>query len=185
MADPMLGEIRLFPYSYEPEGWDLCDGRQMLISQYSTLYATIGATYGGDGQTYFNLPDLRARVAVGFGNDPDDTFDPTLGATGGVESVALSAAQVPPHTHTLNAATITPPKNNVASPAGNWIGRELLVKASGNEAAKAYAPSVPPDATLNNGTLTPQGIGQAHENRQPYLVLGYYMAIEGQFFPKP
>ena len=184
MSEPLVGEIRLFPYGWAPEGWLPCDGRQVPIRQFQVLAAVISNTYGGDLQTYLNLPDLRARVAVGYGNDPVDIFDPAIASAGGAESVTLTLTQVPAHTHNLVAAPIATPRQEVATASGNWIAQQLLIKQpKGNESANAFAPAdTQPNATLNPATLTPyQGQNGPHENRQPYLVLGYYIAVQGEF----
>jgi microcystin-dependent protein len=182
----MIGEIRLFPYGFEPIDWELCDGRQLSISQYTPLFAVIGINYGGDAKTYFNVPDLRSRVAVGFGDNPGDAFDPALASHGGAEQVALSTTQVPPHTHTLVGATIGNLRQEVGTPAGNWLSSELRIKPTkGSEIANAFSTQTP-NATMNPNTLSPYvGQGQPHENRQPYLVLGYYIATMGEFPVRP
>src|SRR5687768_18272954 len=111
MANPYLGEIRLFAGNFAPAGWALCDGRPLPISENDALFTLIGTTYGGDGQETFNLPDLRSRVPVHIGNGV------ILGETGGVESVTLTVQQTPTHSHPLLGSTAlgssTTPQNAV------------------------------------------------------------------------
>src|SRR5438132_5986014 len=93
MAQPYVGEIRLFAGNFAPVGWMFCDGQTLPISENETLFQLIGTTYGGDGQSTFNLPDLRSRVPIHMGNG----F--SLAETGGVEEVTLTQAQIPAHSH--------------------------------------------------------------------------------------
>src|ERR1700732_1765045 len=111
MAQPYVGEIRMFAGNFAPAGWMFCEGQLLPISEYETLFNLIGTTYGGDGQSTFALPDLRGRVPLHFGNG----F--TLAETGGVESVTLTVQQIPAHTHALLATsslgTDSSPSNDV------------------------------------------------------------------------
>lgn len=159
MSQPFVGEVRLVGFNYAPVGWNLCDGSSVSISLYSTLYNLIGTTYGGDGQQSFNLPDLRGRIPIHQGGAY------VLGATGGVESVTLTTAQLPVHNHGYMAS---PNTGNVSTPAGNFL-------ASG---AKIYTKAVPDDAT-NASWLMPSGGTQSHNNLQPYQVLNWIIAFEG------
>lgn len=116
MSDPFVGEIRMFAGDYAPEGWALCNGQLLSVSQYQTLFALLGTTYGGDGSSTFALPDMRGRLPVHFGQGTGLT-PRTLGASGGSETVALSTAQMPSHGHTMQAsadpASTTDPSGNV------------------------------------------------------------------------
>ena len=104
--DPIIGMIILWGTSAPriPNGWVPCDGRQMTIQQYAALYSLIGTYYGGDGRTYFNVPDLRSRVPVGIGQGTG-LSNYTLAQQGGIESVALTPAQLPVHNHLATAVT--------------------------------------------------------------------------------
>src|SRR5688572_12849104 len=104
MADPFLGEIRLFAGNFEPVGWMFCDGRELEIADHVPLFSLIGTIYGGDGQSTFNLPDLRGRVPVHRGQAPGGSSYFT-GETGGVEEVTLSVQQIPSHNHAFVAST--------------------------------------------------------------------------------
>src|SRR5438045_7973741 len=115
MAQPYVGEIRMFAGNFAPAGWMFCEGQLLPISEYETLFNLIGTTYGGDGQSTFALPDLRGRIPLHFGNG----F--TLAETGGVETVTLTVSQIPAHSHALlgtqNSADKTTPQGNLAAKA--------------------------------------------------------------------
>ena len=165
MSDPFVGEVMMFAGNFAPQGWADCNGQLLPISQNDALFSLIGTTYGGDGIQTFALPDLRGRTPVHAGSGPGMSTR-TLGETGGSESVTLSAAQMPSHTHTLRAAA--------AASTGTPGGAVALAQTSG---AKVYrAPSNP--VTMGNG-LASAGGGQPHDNRQPYLGVRFIMALEG------
>src|SRR6266481_8082864 len=113
MAQPYVGEIRMFAGNFAPAGWMFCEGQLLPISQYETLFNLIGTTYGGDGQSTFALPDLRGRLPLHFGNG----F--TLAETGGAETVTLTTQQIPAHTHAMIASTApgtqNAPSNNLTA----------------------------------------------------------------------
>src|SRR4051812_30135437 len=112
MAQPYVGEVRMFAGNFAPAGWMFCEGQLLPISEYETLFNLIGTTYGGDGQSTFALPDLRGRLPIHQGNG----F--TLAETGGVEEVTLTVSQIPSHTHSLLASQNTGTGTN---PAGNVL----------------------------------------------------------------
>src|SRR6478672_11905621 len=111
MAQPYVGEIRIFAGNFAPAGWMFCEGQLLPISEYETLFNLIGTTYGGDGQSTFALPDLRGRLPVHFGNG----F--TLAETGGVEEVTLTVSQIPAHSHPLLASNAVATQQNVSTNA--------------------------------------------------------------------
>lgn len=111
MADPFIGEIRMFGGTFAPVGWALCNGQTLPISQNPALFNLIGTTYGGDGQTTFNLPDLRGRGPIHQGNLQGSPFP--IGQISGVESVTLTTNQIPQHSHQAKAAA----GGNVVSPS--------------------------------------------------------------------
>lgn len=168
MAQPYVGELRLFAGNFAPSGWMFCDGQLLPISQNETLFQLIGTTYGGDGQSTFALPDLRSRVPIHQGNG----F--ILAETGGVEEVALTAQQIPAHTHGLLASS------NLASanaPAGQTLAttQASTITLYGTDA---------PFTTLHPSSLTPAGGSQPHTNLQPYLTLSFIISLFG-IFPSP
>lgn len=165
MAQPYVGEIRLFAGNFAPAGWLFCDGSLQSISENETLFQLIGTTYGGDGQNTFGLPDLRSRVPVHQGAGV------VIGQTGGVETVTLNSNQIPSHTHTVLASSDAA-STNVPS------GSVVLATPSYN----AYRASVPGAAL--NAPLPNVGGSQAHNNMQPYLALNYIISLYG-IFPSP
>lgn len=179
MSDWFLGEIRLFPMGWAPDGWHVCDGSPMSVQGNPALFALLGTTYGGDGRSTFNLPDLRGRAIV-HQNQNDSSGYYVRGKAYGVEGVALTATQIPPHQHLFTAistvGTALSPKGNFFSSAGTTTG----VPTPPNLYA---APGTAP-VQLTSGTLAPAGEGKMHNNMQPYLVLNYCIAIQGIFPPR-
>jgi microcystin-dependent protein len=168
VSDPFLGEIRLFPYTFEPRGWAFCNGQILSISQNTALFALIGTIYGGDGRTTFALPDLRGRVAVSAGAGPGlSTYE--IGQVGGEESVSLSEAQMPAHKHRM---AVNGPSSGSNNPNNRYLGRV--------SDGTAYA-GTSNGRMLNPGAIAPSGGSQPHENRPPHLTLNYCIALEGIF----
>ena len=163
MAQPYVGEIRIFAGNFAPAGWMFCEGQLLPISENETLFNLIGTTYGGDGQSTFALPDLRGRIPVHQGNG----F--TLAETGGVEQVTLTVNQVPAHSHAMQALT-----NNASS-----------VNASGNLLAQipTYTPYIAasPNSPLSSNAISSVGGSQPHDNFQPYLCLNFIISLFGIF----
>ena len=168
MAQPYVGEIRMFAGSFAPAGWMFCEGQLLPISENETLFNLIGTTYGGDGQSTFALPDLRGRLPLHQGNG----F--SLAETGGAETVTLTVNQIPAHTHALlgssNIAAQTAPANQLAG------------KNSG--ASNAPFGTDIPLSTLNAQAVGPIGGSQPHENFQPYLCVDFIISLFG-IFPSP
>ena len=167
-----VGEIRLFPYNFEPAGWAACDGRLVPISENDTLFNLIGTTYGGDGDTTFALPDFRGRVPVHMGQGPGLSAY-VLGEKGGVEAVTLTTQQIPQHNHviaaTTAAATTSTPGPGVlpAAVSGDTFN---VSTTTGNNAAPMLANSV--------------GIGggsQPHDNIMPTLAMTYCISLYAIF----
>src|SRR4051812_13799177 len=104
MADNFVGEIRAFPFNFAPDGWALCDGQLLSISQNTALFSLLGTYYGGDGRSTFALPDLRGRVPLGFDQGPGLSYY-SLGESGGAERVTLLVSEMPVHSHQLEASS--------------------------------------------------------------------------------
>lgn len=179
MSNPFLGEIRLFAGNFNPRGWAFCAGQLLPISQNDALYALIGTTYGGDGQTTFGLPDLRGRVAVGQGTGTGlSTY--VVGQLSGTETVLLNVNQMPSHNHTLlaydvDATTATPgPGVALSNPNDSHTGEKSLWYLD-TTAVNPTTPALPTDTILNSGGSQP------HSNLAPTLVLNYIIALEGIF----
>jgi microcystin-dependent protein len=164
MAQPYVGEIRMFGGNFAPAGWMFCEGQLLPISENETLFQLIGTTYGGDGATTFALPDLRGRVPIHQGNG----F--IVAETGGAEDITLTVNQIPAHTHAMlgtnNAASDT-------SPAGAVPAKTLVnVSAYGTDA---------PGTALHANAIAPVGGSQPHTNVQPYLCIDFIISLFGIF----
>ena len=165
MSDQFVGQLMLFAFGYAPVGWAPCDGRTLPIQGNEALYSLIGNLFGGDGVTQFKLPNLAGSTPI----MASGTAYP-LGAAGGEATHTLTIAEVPAHTHTLRA---TGAGANTPAPTG-----DLLATPSFN----AYVTSAAnPPNTMQSGTLQPSGGGQAHENRTPYLVMNWCIALTGYY----
>jgi microcystin-dependent protein len=166
MAQPYVGEIRMFAGNFAPAGWMFCEGQLLPISENETLFQLIGTTYGGDGQSTFALPDLRGRIPIHQGNG----F--ILAETGGAEDITLSVNQTPTHSHPFlvsqNAATQSAPANSVP---GNSASVDLYRESS-------------PSVNLSPQAVGPVGGSQPHSNLQPYLCIDFIISLFG-LFPSP
>jgi len=165
MAQPYVGEIRMFAGNFAPAGWMFCEGQLLPISEYETLFNLIGTTYGGDGQSTFALPDLRGRLPIHFGNG----F--TLAETGGVEEVTLTVSQIPAHAHALLGTANFADK---ASPQNNAPAAASVVNVD------AYGTDVP-TTTVSPASIGSTGGSQPHTNFQPYLCVDFIISLFGIF----
>lgn len=175
MSSPFIGQIMIFAGNFAPLGWALCDGHEEPIAQNQQLFDLIGITYGGDGTTSFAVPDLRGCAPIGQGQGRG--LSPyRLGQAVGAETVALTTAQLPSHAHTVNAAA-GPGNSHV--PAGNTVLSGVGGQAaSGQFQTPAYA--APSNETpLDASSIAATGGGRPHDNRQPYLVLNFCIAMSG------
>lgn len=167
--DPFIGEVKLFAGSFAPRGWAFCDGQLLSVSQNTALFSIIGTAFGGDGRTTFALPDLRGRVPLGprHGAGLSNYIE---GQKGGTENVTLTTAQMPNHSHSLNANS-NPGTTNV--PTNHVLANTA---AFDNE----YT-ATSPDTQMSTQAIGNTGGGQSHENRQPYLAINYIIAIMGTY----
>lgn len=165
MAQPYVGEIRMFAGNFQPAGWMFCEGQLLPISEYETLFQLIGTTYGGDGQSTFALPDLRGRIPIHQGNG----F--ILAETGGAEEITLTVSQIPAHNHPMLATNDVPTSS---SPGANLTGQA---------ATKLYRGGSP-SVYLSPGAVSPTGGSQPHTNFQPYLCVDFIISLFG-IFPSP
>jgi microcystin-dependent protein len=166
MAQPYVGEIRMFAGNFAPAGWMFCEGQLLPISEYETLFNLIGTTYGGDGQSTFGLPDLRGRIPVHQGNN----F--TLAEMGGAEEITLTVNQIPAHSHPLLAANATgndPNSNNNVLAESTAVS--LYVLGS-------------PTAAMAPQSISSTGGSQPHTDFQPYLCVDFIISLFG-IFPSP
>jgi microcystin-dependent protein len=169
MSDPYTGEIRMFCGEFAPKGWHDCDGTELEIRDWRTLFEVLGARFGGDGQNTFRLPDLRGRVPVHQGRATDLLEDYAFASTGGSEKVAVEQYQASQHTHRLTAST-------EAGTSANASGNMLAASPS----AQLYTED-DPSAGMAAQAVTTVGSGQAHENRMPFLAVRYIIATSGTF----
>jgi microcystin-dependent protein len=175
MSSPFAGQIMIFAGSFAPAGWAICDGRLLSVEENKQLFNAIGITYGGDGTSTFALPDLRGRVPLGQGQGQGLSLY-QIGQTVGAESVQLTIAQLPPHSHIVSAAE---GPGNCNIPADNTALSGLGGQAaSGEFEIPAYAPPG------NETALHPQSVGmsggsQGHDNMQPYLAFNFCIALSG------
>jgi microcystin-dependent protein len=166
MAQPYVGELRMFAGNFAPAGWMFCEGQLLPISENETLFQLIGTTYGGDGQSTFALPDLRGRIPLHQGNG----F--LLAETGGVEEITLTVNQIPAHSHPAMAqfdqsATQPGPGNGV------W----------GSSTTPLFSTTTPTQAMLPQ-VVSSVGGSQPHTNFQPYLCIDFIISLFG-IFPSP
>jgi microcystin-dependent protein len=178
MSEPYLGEIDLFAFDYPPYGWAQCNGQLLPVAQYVALYTLIGKSFGGDGVLTFALPNLQSRVAVGQGSGSGLTV--IVGEQGGSETVTLATAQIPAHTHSLDAATAGGTTN--VPGASVVLGQAVGQDAHGEVVPyDIYAADAAPAAALDAAALASTGGGEPHTNLMPYLTLNYCIALFGVF----
>jgi len=171
MADPFIGEIRMFGGSYPPRDWALCDGQQLMIAQNQTLFSLLGNRYGGDGRSTFVLPDLRGRLPMHYGAGPGLQPRP-LGARFGTERVTLSINQIPSHSHNLMASS----QEAVGDvPVGNTLATPT-VPAYGPKSATSTK-----NVTLANSAVSETGNGAPHTNLMPSLCINFIIALQGTY----
>jgi microcystin-dependent protein len=174
MADPepFLGEIRMFGFDFAPRGWALCDGRLLPINQNQALFALLGNMYGGNGTTTFALPNLQSRVPIGQGHGAG-LSSYVVGQAGGSETVRLTAAQMPAHTHSVKASGSAA---NSTTPEGRVPARSV---------GRSYAATPDTSTVMNANMLGAAGGGQPHANVQPYLAMNFCIAMVGIFPARP
>jgi microcystin-dependent protein len=186
--DAFLGEIRAMGFGFNPQNWMLCAGQILPIQQYTALFSLLGTTYGGNGTTTFQLPNLQGQVAVSSGQSTiGQNYD--LGETGGAANVTLLAPEMPAHTHTANGANATQPiVNTVSTPANNTYIANPVAKTSPTTGTpgRGYAPTTAtPIATLNPMAVGLNGSTLPHNNMMPYLAINYCICINGYFPQRP
>lgn len=166
---PYVGQILCVGFNFAPMYWAICDGRLLPISEYSVLYSLIGTTYGGDGVNNFALPDLRGRTPVHQGTGYG------LGTKGGAEAVTINAAEYPNHSHPVGVTNTTASTPNP--------GSSVLAATPGTN---LYASAPPVGTDLLNGAMCTTAVGgsASHENRQPYVVCNWIIALYGEFPPR-
>jgi microcystin-dependent protein len=162
MSTPFLGQLTLFSFGFAPKGWTMCNGQLLPINQYQAVFSLLGTYYGGNGTTNFGLPNLQGRTPIGM----SDSY--LIGTPAGEPAHTLIGLEVPPHSHSANAATANA---NATNPAN-------AVLSSGGTAIYVSAANMTP---MSNTAIANYGGSQPHENCQPYLVLNWCIALNGIF----
>jgi microcystin-dependent protein len=177
MAEPFLGEIRMFGGNFAPNGWAFCNGQILSISQNSALFALLGTTYGGNGQTTFGLPNLQGQVPIHWGGAPSGS-QYNVGQTGGTENVTLIQGQMPSHNHNVGvssaAGDVTSPVNAIPAQVNTGNARSPVTTAMG------YS-NTPQNGTMPANTVSMTGGSQPHPNMQPFLCVTFIIALNGIF----
>jgi len=191
MASPFIGQLMTVPYNFAPRGWATCQGQLQSIAQNTALFALLGTTYGGNGQTTFALPDLRGRASMGSGSGPGLSPN-SLGQAGGTENTTLNTTNLPGHVHTITPTTINAVnvKATLQAPqAGAFVGRAIDGATPPDMIPKFYVPAGSatgqPQVALGGvnsaGTTGISGNSIPFSTMQPYLVLTQIIALEGIF----
>lgn len=171
MPEPFVGEIRMFAGNFAPSGWMFCEGQLLPISENEILFQLIGTTYGGDGESTFQLPDLRGRLPLHQGTRDGTSY--TLGESGGVEQVTLSTQQIPVHTHAMLASSAT---GTSPTPVDNVL--------ASNNVVSMYKGGTAATTAMNAQAAGPAGGSQPHTNFQPYLCINFIISLFG-VYPSP
>ncbi|WP_281632760.1 phage tail protein [Flavobacterium luteolum] len=182
-VDEYTGEIRLFAGTYAPNGWAFCDGSTLPISQYTALYSIIGTSYGGDGKTTFNLPDLRGRVPIGAGQSNSGSLY-VVGQTGGREQITILPNEMPYHTHSAsitvsneNASTTVPSSSSSIAVSGINSGRTFVANSGYSSGAG--------NIDIQTINTTPTGSGNPVKLSRPALGLNYIISLNATYPPRP
>jgi microcystin-dependent protein len=181
MSDNFLGEIRTFSFSWPPAGWAVCNGAVMPIKQNQALFSLLGPQFpGGVTNVSFALPDLQGRGILGGGYSYTSGIMVQTGTVAGTETVALTATQLPIHTHSLRASSAA---GTAVGPAGNILA-QAVPKTAGYPITP-YAPASANMTAMNPASVVTAGAGAPHENMQPFTVVNYCIAISGNYPMRP
>ena len=173
---PFIGQLAAFGFNFCPRGWAPANGGLLAISSNAALFSLLGTQFGGDGRTTFGLPDLRGRVAIGFGTGTG-LMPYQMGQKGGAETVTLNTQQMPSHSHLVNGTNEAADKHGPGTdfPAAPYLpdGSELNIYHDG-----------PPNRQMDPGVISPSGGNQPHENRMPFQAVNWCIATQGIFPPR-
>lgn len=168
MSNPFVGEIRMTGFNFAPVGWAFCNGQTLSISEYDTLFNLIGTTYGGDGVTNFQLPNLQGRIPFHQGTLNGNTM--VIGQLSGSETVTLTPTQIPTHSHSLMANSGS---GGQPSPSGGLWAESALGEFSTDAPAATHA--------MASSAILPTGGSQPHDNMPPFLVVNFIISLYGIF----
>jgi microcystin-dependent protein len=174
--DGFIGEVKYFTGTYAPMNWLFCEGQRLAITQYTPLYSLIANQFGGDGKTYFNLPDFRGRMPLNAGSGEGLTTR-TQGEIGGYETIQLSQLTMPIHNHQVNCVVNPTPPQRKNTPVGNFYAL--------NSGGTAYAPGTGINSQMSPSMLTSVGQAQSHENMPPWLCVNYIICVYGYYPIRP
>ena len=173
MSEPFLSEIKVVSFNFPPKGWALCNGQLLPINQNQALFALLGTTYGGNGQTNFALPNLRGRTPIHFGGAH------TLGEAAGSTTVTINISQMAAHTHFPSAKNVVGDANQANS--SRVLAQAVAIQQDQSQVAVNMYSQASPDGTLNPGAVSNVGGSQPHNNMMPYLTLNFIIALQGIF----
>ena len=180
-AEPYLGEIRMFAGTFAPKGWALCNGQLLPIAQNTALFSLLGTIYGGNGSTNFALPDLRGRFPMHAGNGYGLT-PRNVGEQGGGESVNLSQAQLPSHSHAASATVkASSSEGNSATPVNNYMAKS----GDGRPDFSSTAPAEQMASGMINISVSPAGNGSPVSTISPYTTINFIIALQGVYPSQP
>jgi len=176
MSDPFIGEIKIVPFNFAPEGWSFCEGQLLPIAQHTALFSLLGTTYGGDGETTFAVPDFRGRFPRGAGQGAGLTNVP-LGQRAGAQNVTLGESQMPRHTHTVRG---TDTEQNAGSP-NNALLASGAPDGRGGFTTTVYATGAAANQDMANTSLTETGGTDSVNLLNPFTAVHFIIALIGVF----
>jgi len=188
MADAYTGEVRAFAFNFFPVDWLLCNGQELPIRDiYMSLYAVIGTTYGGNGNSTFRVPNLMGRAPLDAGDTAHLQTMPSpipIGTALGSKTCHLNSGQIPAHTHQVKAA-VASDVNNYSGTPGPTVLLSRALRLDPTTPYKAWSGAATPDTTMHQATVTETGGNSDHENRQPGLTFCYCICYDGEFPSRP
>ncbi|MET0393650.1 MAG: tail fiber protein [Chitinophagaceae bacterium] len=182
--DNYLGELRVFAFGKIPKGWMPCNGQSLPIAQYQPLFSLLRTTFGGNGTTHFNLPDLRGRTTLHPGSPPYAPQEAIqLGQAGGTENVTLTRNNMPAHTHSFRVKTgVGTAQLAPSTPGTHYLASSPEVPQIFTENIQSFTNDLSGGSTtLHAASILDKGGSQQHENRMPYLTMLICIALTGIF----